>query len=393
MSLTGSTSDQARQERKGRFFLGCFFTVFMLVGLGAALAFLWPITEILSARNWQATPCTIVESKVVEHRSSKGGSTYSVAISYRYEVDDRPYVSTRYKFMTGSSSGQEGKQAVVDRFRPGTEAVCYVSRRDPSQAVIEPGFTADILFGLIPLIFAAIGGGGLIGMAVYRKKRPAAGTPGLPPPVRTGPVTLNPAASPTGRLIFSLIFALIWNGIVSIFLVQVVTGWRSGHGDGCATVFLIPFLLVGLGVIVLAVYYFLALFNPRPTLKVSAGAAALGDSVDLDWETQGSVDRVKSFTITLEGREEATYRRGTSTSTDKSTFARIELVSSPRGKDLRRGKVKVAIPAGTMHTFRSRNNRILWSFHVKGDIPRWPDVNEEFAFEVLPQRVTSGPSP
>ena len=156
------------------------------------------------------------------------------------------------------------------------------------------------------------------------------------------------------------------------------------------TLFIIPFELVGLGLIVLVVYYFLALFNPRPTLRVTPALAALGDAVEVEWETNGNVDRVRSFTILLEGREEATYRRGTSTSTDKNTFATIEIARSSRGKDLRRGRVKVAIPADTMHSFKSSNNKFVWNFQVKGDIPRWPDVNEEYPFEVLPQRLPPG---
>ena len=67
-------------------------------------------------------------------------------------------------------------------------------------------------------------------------------------------------------------------------------------------------------------------------------------------------------------------------------------MKSNRGKDLRRGKVKLAIPADTMHTFKSRNNRILWVLQVKGDIPRWPDIGDEYPLEVLPQRAAPGGS-
>jgi hypothetical protein len=44
-----------------------------------------------------------------------------------------------------------------------------------------------------------------------------------------------------------------------------------------------------------------------------------------------------------------------------------------------------------MHTFKSKNNKFLWHFQVKGDIPRWPDVDESFEFEVLPFRLQGGP--
>jgi hypothetical protein len=208
--------------------------------------------------------------------------------------------------------------------------------------------------------------------------------------VARGAAPLKTSSSPRTRLGCALIFALIWNAIVSVFVVDFLSDWRSGHLDGCATLFLLPFVLVGLGLAVLVLYFFLGLFNPRPALKISPSMIALGDTVEIEWETAGNVDRVKAFAITLEGREEATFRRGTSTSTDKSTFAVISLAQSTRGRDLRRGKAKFTIPADSMHTFTSRNNKIVWLIQVTGDIPRWPDIGEEYPLEILPLRMPSG---
>jgi hypothetical protein len=395
MSVTGSTSESGRKARQGRFLIGCFFGVFLIIGLLATLfLFVIPVVQVIGARNWRPTPCVILTSEVRTHRGSKGGETYSIDVTYEYTVEDQRRVSTRYQFMPGSSSGYGGKKAVVDRLPPGSTATCYVNRRDPSEAVLERGRTADLFYGLIPMIFALVGGGGLFGVFIYKKKpRDPVPRPGLsaPAPAGTsGGAALKPSASPGGRLGCSMVAALFWNGIVSVFFTEMISGWIHGKPDGCMTLFIIPFVLVGLGLIVLVGYCFLALFNPRPTLRVTPGSAALGDSVEVEWETSGNVDRVRGFTIVLEGREEATYRRGTSTSTDKSTFATIEVVRSSRGKDMRRGRVKLAIPADTMHSFRSSNNKFVWAFKVKGDIPRWPDVNEEFFFDVRPQPLPPG---
>jgi len=388
MAITQTNRDLA----KGRRFLGCFFSIFMLFGLGMSVLFLWPLVKVSQATDWLPVPCTILASKVATTHGSKGGSTYSVEVSFEYRLGGRRYVGTRYKFMSGSSSGYDGKKAIVDRLSPGTRTTCYVNPTDPADAVIERGVTGDIFFGCIPLVFAAIGAGGLFGMFLYKgKKRPEGATPGIPAPTApAGTRTLRAGSSRIGKLIFALIFALVWNGIVSIFFAQCWAGWSTGHGDGCMTAFLVPFVLVGVGVAVLAVYFLLGLFNPSPTLKLSSPAVALGDELVIEWETTGNVDRIKSFSITLEGREEATYRRGTSTSTDKAVFARVELVTSTRGRDLRRGKVKLTIPGDTMHTFRSRNNKIVWHLQVKGDIPMWPDIGDEYAFEILPGRVPPG---
>ncbi len=395
MSITPSRKDRS----KGRFALGCFFSFFLLFGLAmSTFLFLVPLFHIVGARNWREVPCTILASKVETHRGSKGGATYSVEVTYEYVVDDECRVGTRYQFMGGSSSGYDGKKAIVDRLPPGTRTVCYVDRRDPAEAVLERGFTADLLFGLIPLVFALVGAGGLVGVFVHRGRPPVPGAaPGGPAAARTataaparGPVRLKTSSSPAARFGCLLVFALFWNGIVSVFAVQAWSGWRGGHGDGCATVFLLPFVLVGLLLVGLSVHGFLAMFNPRPTLRLGSPSVALGDLVEVEWETAGNVDRVRAFSITLEGREEATYKRGTSQSTDKSTFAVIPLARANRGRDLRRGRAKFTVPADSMHSWKSGHNKFVWAIHVRGDIPWWPDIGEEFPIEVLPQRAAPG---
>jgi hypothetical protein len=48
------------------------------------------------------------------------------------------------------------------------------------------------------------------------------------------------------------------------------------------------------------------------------------------------------------------------------------------------GRVSITIPRDTMPTFKSKNNRIIWSLYVIGEIPRWPNLKEEFVIEVAP---------
>lgn len=384
-----------RSTVKGRFFLGCFFSVFLLFGLAMSAAFLvWPIVRIVQATGWRETACTILSSKVEPHSGTKGGTTYSIEVAFEYVVDDTRHVGTRYQFVGGSSSGYLGKQEVVRRLPPGTRTVCYVNRHDPDDAVIERGFTAELLWGLLPMIFVAIGAGGLLGVFVVKPKPPppggVRGMPGAGP--ARAELLLKPTTPPAVRFGCLLGFALFWNGMLSVFLVQCYSGWKAGHPDGCLTVFLLPFVLVGLLVIGLSVHGFLALFNPRPALRLHPSAIALGEMGEVEWETTGNVDRVRGFSIVLEGREEATYKRGTTSSTDKSTFARLPLAQSSRGKDLRRGKAKFTVPADSMHSWKSSHNRFVWVIQVKGDIPRWPDISEEFPIEVLPQRGAPGAS-
>jgi hypothetical protein len=128
---------------------------------------------------------------------------------------------------------------------------------------------------------------------------------------------------------------------------------------------------------------FLQLFNPTAQLAIRPAAARLGDTLDVRWEVKGQTSRIEKLRIYVEGREEVTCRRGTSSVTDKNVFATFELVNVGRA-GLRSGSMQLKIPEDTMHSFVSRNNKVIWVVQVHGDIPRWPDIKDEFPLTIQP---------
>ena len=68
----------------------------------------------------------------------------------------------------------------------------------------------------------------------------------------------------------------------------------------------------------------------------------------------------------------------------KEIFATIPLVETTRAQDILMGKAVVTIPPTRMHSFNFAECRIIWSLKVRGDIPRWPALEEEFGVEVVP---------
>jgi len=68
-------------------------------------------------------------------------------------------------------------------------------------------------------------------------------------------------------------------------------------------------------------------------------------------------------------------------------FASISLLDTTRPQEIRWGKVKVAVPENAVPTFSAPHNRIAWAIHVCGEIRRWPDVDEEFEFNILPAAI------
>ena len=377
---------------------GClilFFAVFLLAGLAATYAMLLrPAVRILAARSWREAPCVVLSSRVVGH-SDSDGTTYSVDVLYSFSVDGRELKANRYSFMTGSTSGYDGKAAIVRRYPPGRRTVCYVNPNDPADAVLTREATPDMWFGLLPLIFVAVGGGGMF--FVWRGARRKGGHPLTfkatrrsqagnlaAVPGSTGPVVLRSTGKRLGKFFGGVLVAAFWNGIVSVFLWQVIKSFQRHRPEWFLTIFLIPFVVVGLVLLGVVGYCFLQLFAPGVKLRLSAAAVPLGGSADLEWEITGHASRIRKLRIWLEGREQATYRRGTTTSTDKSTFATLELASASLWSDIRHGRARLAIPADTMHSFKSDNNQIVWTLHVHGDIAFYPDVKDEFTITVLP---------
>jgi hypothetical protein len=394
---------------------GClagFFSLFLLFGLGFFIPFFGvPLWRSVAARSWPAVPCTILHSEVRSH-AGDDGTTYSVDVLFSYRVEGREFKSSRFRFIGGSSSGYEGKAAAVERYPPGTETVCYVNPQDPTDAVVERDLGGDAWFGLIPLVFVAVGAGGMVfALVSARRKRVAAAAewlpapqvaggpvaaigPGSPAPAAAaaigGPVTLEPGTGPVGKFVGLTLAALFWNGIVGVFAWKVVEGYRQGSPDGCLTLFLVPFVLVGLLLAASVPYQFLALFNPRPALTLGTAAPRLGEPTTLAWRFRGAAGRIRRLRIVLEGREEATYTRGTRTSTDQQVFATLELVDAADRPRIAAGSATFTVPADTMHSFAADHNTIVWKLKVAGEIRLWPDVDQQFPLVVRPQAVPGG---
>ena len=388
----------------GRWFMVLFFGVFL--ALGSAFTYFLlvrPVSRVLAAKHWLQTRCTVISSRVQRH-SSGDGTTYSVDILYAYEVNGKEYRSNRYNFMMGASSGYKSKAAVVRRHSPGTTTVCFVNPADPADAVLNRAFSGTMWFGLFPLVFVAVGGGGML----FALRKPKAGSAlgGLTtgsraqalrfarsatttslPLETSGPLVLKPAASRLAGTIFFGIFAAIWNGFVFFALLGSSGLFRRGRTDGFdlfPLLFMIPFVGVGLFLIVLVIYQILGLFNPKAEITVNPGTPALGQALAVAWRLTGRVHALQNLAILLEAREEATYRRGTTTHTDKKPFLTLDVTEAANPVDMRSGQKDVALPNGTMPSFKSPNNGIVWTIQVRGKIPWWPDLKEEFELHVRP---------
>jgi hypothetical protein len=390
-----------------KFAVGLLAVFFVIGAVVSYFITVRPLLQVLSARDWTVTPCTIVSSRVQSHRGDDG-TTYRVDILYRYEFAGREHRSNRYQFVGGSSSGYQGKARIVGRHPVGAQRTCYVNPRNPAEAVLERGLTPEMWFGAIPVVFMLVGAVGTI--AMLRRQPAGHGRFGPahpePVPVReiigavspgtatsslmddpSAPRVLKPANSRLAGLIAIGVFGAIWNGILwFVFLPDIGIFRRSSPGvfDWIHLLFLLPFLAVGLVLIGVVIYQWLSLYNPKVELTITPGVPALGGRLDLAWRLTGRTHILRDLKIILEAREEATYQQGTRTSTDRKVFFTLDAAAASEPAALPEGRASITLPADTVPSFKATNNRIIWSVRVTGEIPRWPDLKEEFVIEVAP---------
>ncbi len=376
-----------RAKAGSKYAKAALFVLFAAVGGGMLYPLgIRPIAKTIDAGSWVPTPCKVLRAEVRDH-DSDDGTTYSVYILYQYDFNGQTYKCDRYEFLGGSSSGYERKARVVEQYRTAANLVCYVNPKDPSEAVLKRGFHAKLLLALVPLPFLLIGVGGLVHLlrgkrestspsgTSTRAPAPASDPLSVLRPVETGPAALRPKVSAPGKLAGAIIIAVFWNGIVSVFI---------ANAGLFMMIFLLPFIAIGLGLIGLVVYQFLALFNPCPTLQLNPQTVALGEAAELCWSFTGQISRIRELTVTLRGVERATYRKGTDTCTDESTFYEQELHRTDNLAEITSGQVGFLLPHDTMHSFSANNNKIIWKLDVRGEIKSWPDVHESFEIEVTP---------
>jgi len=386
ISRTKRSSHSNGKKGKGIGLLfGCAF-----FGMGALFCWMMglsPLLKSLGSKDWVEISC-VIDSSEVESHSSSDGTTYSVEISFHYTVGSQTYQSDTYNFSNASSSGRGGKAEVVARYPVGTEHSCWVNPEDPTEAVLSREIPGIVYF-IIPFssVFMVIGAFALVGTAGLLPEKWSLTFNSRHKRVATeaaGTQQLKSSSSGIGKVIAITFAACFWNGIVSVFLLQLIKSHQSGRPDWFLTIFLIPFVLIGIGLIFGIFHSLLALANPKLELTLSESSPALGDKVQLEWSATKPLTKVRNLKISLQGEEAATYRRGTNSVTDKSIFHRDLLLELDQPANQQRGTLELTIPIDSMHSFDSSNNKISWQICVDGEIPRFPDIKNTYPITVRP---------
>lgn len=397
--------------RWGRLGEALFFTVFLAAGIGfLALVVITLLVPLWRLNNdFAETSCRVLDKRISEE-PGEDGTLYRPELEIEYQVKGRTYRVWAYDIPPTHSSGRDDKQATLDSFIIHNDQnnqlyPCWYDPLEPKTVALVRGYGWMPLMALIPLVFIIVGGGGLIYTVLHWGKsaehKAAAGLssretfPNIPDdsnitnsPGTTLDFRLPMATSPGWALFGVLMACLFWNGIVSVFVAIAVNSHLEGNPEWFLTIFITPFVLVGIGLVFLFIRQLLITTGVGPTLvEISGHPLHPGDHCDLFLSQSGRLS-VNSIAVSLVCEEEATYRQGTDTRTESREVRRVELYRR-EGFEIHRGlpfeaECELDIPADAMHSLKADHNEINWQIVVDGDIAGWPDYSRSFPVVIRP---------
>jgi len=266
---------------------------------------------------------------------------------------------------------------VVAAHPPGSPVRVHVNPADPFDSVVVRDMGASLCLGLLPLVFAVAGGLILVfGIRQGRRLGRPAPEPAvwiLRPPRR--------ALKPLGLLAI----ALFWNGIVSVFVTECAGQWLSGRRPIFMTLFLVPFVAIGLGIVAGFIADLLRLFNPRILLIPPPGPLVPGVPAVIAFRGRGRIDRLERLTVSLVGRETAV--RGDRDEDGPATREchRAVVYELDQPLLMREGSFRLTLPPEIMRRTDGPDRRIAWCLEVKGRIPRRLDLAEICRLDFVPR--------
>lgn len=190
----------------------------------ATLAFGWTILHDFAREAW-SLGFIPVEARAVSFSQRKDDGQNRLFIDYRYRIEGKELVGKRFYPTPGPIQPDVSIEDVERMFSPGAPVTAYVSRFDPSDAVVIRGFRARTLFHMLFLAPFLLGIAAF--WAIWRRGRapgPGEILPGIPARVESNGDWAVRAQGVAPAALASGVFAVM--AFAAGFLLAVSTGGR-----------------------------------------------------------------------------------------------------------------------------------------------------------------------
>lgn len=125
------------------------------------------------AKNWSATPATILDAKLREHRGKN--KTYSLHGSYQYEIAGKLYTAKRIQYSSDNDNIGDFHQVAYQELdyhrKSGEPLTVYVNPEDPQQAIVYRDLRKGVFwFDFFIATFIGIAGFTMFSVASHQRK-------------------------------------------------------------------------------------------------------------------------------------------------------------------------------------------------------------------------------
>ncbi|MBN2718100.1 MAG: DUF3592 domain-containing protein [Deltaproteobacteria bacterium] len=337
-----------------------------------------PVIQVAKSDSWIDTPCTIVENRLDETVDDDNTRLYQPVVRYQYRLNGVSFDSDRIDFGPVSATNIRNEAStVLSQYSRGTTTHCFVNPENPAQAVLKRQAGHHVLRWLVAslgIIFV------IVGLSIIVRNNPFRSSQNDSKNREYGKIVLTPFAQRRKQTIVGIFATLFWNGIVSVFVVFWLRGLLDGTASGAFEtwglgLFLLPFAVIGVGMVVSLLKTFLKNFAPAVSLSLESCDWVMGSTVRLQWTVPAHA-QLNRFELDFICEESVTYRRGTDTTTDTEVVA-VFPIARETGRVQSSGSVQFHVPTNVMPNFESPNNRINWKIRVvtTGD---GPDANDAY---------------
>ena len=394
---------------------GLFFGGLLVSGVAAPE---WRINH-----DYLEATCTILAKGVartsLEDPPGSTVTTWEPRLRVRYVAGGRVREAWSQGSHTQTTTDREAAIAKLAAWRLGGEAACWYDPASPETVVLERGYNwwLWLLALLLPGALVVIGGTGLVrvlrawGKSEERRAasfglaelldplaHPAPTAPGHPAvpswdDLVNSPGTILryrlPIESPENWTLVGFgLFAVLWNAVLIVLAVGAGLDLIGGRIDWWLFVLLVPFLGVGIGGVVLFMRsLFLATVVGPTQVEISDHPLVPGGRYDV-LLAQGGTGTFRQLQLWLELEEQATFRQGTDTRTERVVVWRTPVVEcrdvSPAPDSRFETWASIDVPPDAMHSFTSAHNAVRWRLVVRGTTDRWPDFSRVFPVVVFP---------
>lgn len=409
----------------GSFGEGLFYCGLLVIGLifaGLLLSGL-AVPEWRSGHNFIQTRCTVVGKGLSRHTviNAQGTSVqqWQPCLRVRYQALQLTRDSWSKPLRGGMLSDRPAALKQLAAWKLGEELTCWYDPADSQNVVLERGYNWWMwsMALVLPSVLIIFGGSGLMrAVRVWGKSEErraasaglpelfestdyspaeAPGYPGVPTcdDLINSPGTILryrlPVESPESWTLLGFgLFAILWNAVVAVLAVGAGLNLLGGHIDWLLFALLVPFVAVGIASISIFLRSLvLASAVGTSQLEISDHPLRPGQRYDV-LLGQGGSGTFRTLKLYLEAEEQATFRQGTDTRTERLIVWSRQIME---WKDMQltpgirfETRVSIDIPVDAMHSLTSEHNAVSWRIVVQGTPERWPSFTRIFPVVIFP---------